>query len=236
METAKARPISLGVGSYQARRFGDKVVLSAGGETPTPNYKVWLHAGAPAQPPVYELRWREPADTSIRLPTPFHVHVSLRADADALRVRDATGVHEVAIEAAPSPATEPSTALVYLHHANQYDLDYRGRHISFIQANIAGDPLLTYEDRYFYGGQISAQQTEIGELVTVTLEDLPEGGGWRLSMLLPPTWVSGYEAAPIEALVFETMTRKTIAGSPAGQEVEYEHVATVKGRATFVVS
>jgi hypothetical protein len=179
-----------------------------------------------------------PADTSIELTTPFHVHLSVRAAPDAaiVRVRDAAGVHDVAVEGTAEPAPTSTTALVYLHYANQFDLRYRGKDISFTQANIAGDPLLTYDQRYFYGDEIELQNTAIGELVTVTLEQRPNGDRWRLTLVLPRTWVSGYESSLVEALVIESVARGRAGGPPAGEELKYERVTQVGGHALFVVS
>jgi hypothetical protein len=230
------RRVTLGIGNYRARRAGDKIVLHAGGDTPTPSYKVWLRRAADSAAD-YELWWMEPADTSIELNTPFSAHVSFLAgpDAERVRVRDALGVHELAVEIEPS-AREPGTALVVLHYANQFDLDYHGKPISFTQANVAGDPLLTYDQHWFYGSQIELQDTAVGELVTVTLEQRAKGERWRLSLLLPRTWVSGYESAKIEAVVIEAVLHSLVGGPPAGQELEYECVTRVDGHATFVVS
>lgn len=239
MDARDQRQATLGIGNYRARRVGDKIVLQASGDTPSPNYKAWLRRATDRDVADYELWWLPPADTSIDLSTPFHVNVSFRAEPDAatVRVRDAAGVQVVELEAIDEAAAAPSTtALVYLHHANQFDLRYRGKDISFTQANIAGDPLLTYDQRFFYGKQIELQDTAIGELVTVTLEQRPSGDRWRLSLVLPRTWVSGYESSLIEALVIESVVRGLSAGPPAGQELEVERVTQVGGHATFVVS
>src|SRR5690606_35770797 len=189
MEVRDQRQVTLGNGNYRARRVADKIVLSASGDTPTPNYKSWLRRAVDQDIAHYELWWMQPADSSIQLTTPFSVHVSFRAGPEltSVRVRDAAGVHQVDIEteAAAPGEPEPGTALVYLHYANQFDLKYRGKDISFTQANIAGDPLLTYDQRYFYGSQIERQDTAVGELITVILEERQNGERWQLSLLLP---------------------------------------------------
>ncbi|HVH99294.1 MAG TPA: hypothetical protein VM869_11300 [Enhygromyxa sp.] len=238
MDARDERQATLGIGNYRARRVGDIIVLHASGDTPTPNYKSWLRRAPNKELADYELWWLPPADTSLELSTPFSVNISFRAepDADRVRVRDAAGVHDVGVEGTAEPAAPTTTALVYLHHANQFDLRYRGKDISFTQANIAGDPLLTYDQRYFYGRQIELQDTAIGELVTVTLEERPNGDRWRMTVVLPRTWVSGYESSLVEALVIESVTRGLVEGPPAGQELELERVTQVGGHATFVVS
>jgi hypothetical protein len=237
-DSSRQRQVTLGLGSYRARRVSDKIVLDGAGETPTPNYKAWLRRAPDDSIADYELWWMPPDDASIELPTPFSVHVSSRAAPDSalVRVRDATGVHVIDVEGAPETETEPSAALVYLHYANQFDFQYLGKDISFTQANIAGDPLLSYGDRFFYGEQIEWQDSAVGELVTVTLEPRPSGERWRLTLVIPRTWVSGYESATIEALVIETVAHGLVDGPPAGQEIEFERTTRVVGRATFVIS
>jgi hypothetical protein len=237
IDPRQPRRYTLGLGKYRAQRVADKIILHAVGQTPTPNYKAWLRRPGGVGSADYELWWMPPADTSIELPTPFSVHVSFRAglDAELVRVRDAAGVHAVDVEVMPEPDRE-STALVFLHYANQYDLHHQGKTISFTQANVAGDPLLSYGDRYFYGDQIELQNTAIGELITVTLEERPGGERWRLSVLLPRTWVSSYESATIEALVIETVVHGLAGGPPPGQEIEFERTNKVTGQATFIVA
>jgi hypothetical protein len=243
-ESKRKRRAVYGVGTYRARQIGDKVVVLAEGKTPALHYKVWLQASAEEiLPPIFELWWLPPPGGEALIATPFHVHAAFESERELeqVRVRDAKGVHDVRVEQmgkpeAPAEGGEPSKALVYLNHANLFNLKYKGEPISFTQANIAGDPILTYGNRQFYGREISMLMTMVGELITVTLEAVPDGDSSHLSLLLPPTWVSGYESVAIEAMVIETVTRSTIAGPPPGQEVLYEHSAKVKGTARFIVS
>ncbi|PRP96782.1 hypothetical protein ENSA5_35560 [Enhygromyxa salina] len=238
-QESNGRRPTLGTASYRARQVGKMIVLFAVGDTPTPNYKVWLQAAPePGEARTYELWWLAPEGPQIQLLTPFSVHSSFRTDRDleSVRVRDAAGTHEVAVEDAGELAVEETKALVYLHCANQFDLEHEGKRISFTQANIAGDPLLSYGDRYFYGRQIRIQRTPIGELITVTLKEAADGESELFSLLLPATRVSGYETVKIDAMVFETLVQTTIAGPPMGQQVRYEKVARVEGRATYIVS
>src|SRR5690554_5736990 len=117
MDPREQRQVKLGIGDYQARQVGDKIVLHASGETPTPSYKVWLRAASDPGPAIYELWWREPADATLELPTPFSADVSFRAppNTKTVRVRDAAGVHEVPVEAVSRPTAPATKALVYLH-------------------------------------------------------------------------------------------------------------------------
>jgi hypothetical protein len=234
----QSRHKRLGVASYRAVRAGGSVVLFATGDTPTPNYKVWLHAARDEDGSlVHELWWLPPTGPQIFVLSPFSVHVGFRCPAgtDKLVVRDDAGVHGVEIEDAGELAKDVS-ALVYLHYANQFDLRYEGKAVSFTEANIAGDPLLSIGDRFFYGDEVRLRSTELGQLVTVTTKAVVDGDSRVFSLLLPPTRVSGYEPVEIEALVIEGVERTTIAGPPIGAGVLYEKVRTVKAHASFLVS
>ena len=238
-EAASRRRKTLGVASYRATRVGRQVVLIAVGETPTPNYRVWLRAAVePDKRHVHELWWLPPVGVQAQVRTPFSVHASFAVPPEVQKivVRDAEGLHEVKIEPSAGLARPPEAkALVYLHYANQFDLKYEHKDISFTQANIAGDPLLTVGDRFFIGDQIRLLMTPIGEMVTVTMSEV-EGDSLLVSLVLPPTRVSGYETVAVEALVLETVSRGAIAGPPIGAEVLIEKVSTIEGHATYIVS
>jgi hypothetical protein len=236
---AEPPPYQLGVGHYRARRIDDKIVLHAVGETPAPNYRVWLRKAGTTDVADYELWWRPPGTGGISLATPFDVHVTFRTGlhADLVRMRDATGVHHVHVEPVfGAEAAASATALVAWHLANQFDLHYSGKDIGFTHANVAGDPLMNYGAHFFYGDQIERLDAPIGELVTVTLAQRSAGERWRLSLLLPRTWVSSYETSTIEALVIESVVHGHVHGPPAGQEVVYERVNKVTGEASFIFS
>lgn len=231
---------TLGVARYRAARSGQNVILFATGDTPTPNYKVWFQAAQePGKPPVYELWWMAPSGFQIQVLTPFSVHSVIHPSSSATEVvvRDANGLHNIKIESgdATTPG-EPPLVPLPRHEANQFDFRYRGQPVSFTQANIAGDPLLTVGNRHFYGREIMLQDSPIGQLVTVVMQAVADGDSSLFSLLLPPTLVEGYGVAEIEAVVLETISRTTIAGPPLGAGVLYEKVEKIKGQATFIIS
>ena len=229
---ADARRKKLGVGSYRAARVGDKVVVFATGETPLTNYKVWLHPTSEAgEAPVHELWWLPSVGPQSLVSTPFSVHASARlpAGVDEVQIRDAEGLHTLRVDPVGDLAVAKTEALVYLHYANQFDLELEGTSLSFTRAEVAGDPLLSFGERYFYGDEVCLEATSLGELVSVTLEDRGEGERHLLSILLPPTRVSGLEPVAIQAVVLETITHS---GAPS----EYRRSLTVEGRATYIAS
>ncbi len=119
--------------------------------------------------------------------------------------------------------------------ANSFRFTYRGKAISFIQANIAGEPILTIGARQFYGSEVTVEATQIGDLVTVTLDAIEDGDATLLSLVLPLTRVTGFQEVEVRALAVQTTMRGTIAGPPAGPGMLYQ-AQEIKGRAAFIVS
>ena len=108
---SKNHRATLGRGKYRATQCGDKVVVFAEGDTPTPNYKVWLHYGPERIfPPILELWWLPPKGFQIQMLSPFRVHASFNANMklETVQVRDAEGTHGIEVEQigwAVGPAT-----------------------------------------------------------------------------------------------------------------------------------
>lgn len=119
--------------------------------------------------------------------------------------------------------------------ANSFRFTYRGKAISFIQANIAGQPLLSVGDQQFIGDEITIEHTQLGELVTVVLQAIADGDTTLLTLVLPPTRVEGFEELAVKALAVRTTVRGTLAGPPLGAGMLYQ-VQEIKGRAAFIVS
>jgi hypothetical protein len=119
--------------------------------------------------------------------------------------------------------------------ANSFRFTYRGKAITFIQANIAGQPILTLGARQFYGSEVTIEATQIGDLVTVVLDSIADGDTTLLSLVLPITRVVGFKEVEVKALAIQTTVRGTIAGPPPGPGMLYQ-AQEIKGRAAFIVS
>mgnify|MGYP006992414237 CR=1 FL=1 len=113
--------------------------------------------------------------------------------------------------------------------ANLFDLRGHGTHVTYSTTSLAGRPTLTFEQhgksQSFHGEAIRVQETEIGRLVTVTLEAVPDLHVVTLSLLLPPVNVEGTEAS-VETESIRTTARTSIAGPRLvkGQVSSYESV------------
>lgn len=119
--------------------------------------------------------------------------------------------------------------------ANSFRFTYRGKAITFVQANIAGQPVLSVGDQQFVGDEITLEQSQLGELVTVVLSATADGDATHLTLVLPPTRVEGFQELDIKALAVRTTVRGTIAGPQLGAGLLYQ-AQVLEGRAAFIVS
>ncbi len=124
--------------------------------------------------------------------------------------------------------------------ANSFQLSGGSIVVSYSKTSISGVPLLNYRDnntnRNFSGQEISIQETELGQLITVTLEAVPDLRTVTFTLILPLVNLSnGSESIRINVPGITTTTRTTIAGPGSGAEKTYTTV-NLRGTAKFVVS
>lgn len=142
-----------------------------------------------------------------------------------------TGIKSVS----PIQCNEPN--LFVLHGVEQ---KYRDVNISYSKTSLIGQPILTYEDsnstRSFMGDAIRTQETEIGTMVTVTLEAVPDLRVVTLTLLVPEINLDG-SAREFETIAILTTTKTTIGGPGLvkGALQSYE-VIDLNGTACCVVS
>src|SRR5205085_5943459 len=91
---------------------------------------------------------------------------------------------------------------------NQFALTGGNVQISYSTSGFDGKPHLTYREGEhelsFSGDEIRIQETEIGTLVTVTLQIQVDVGGTKLSFLIPNYRHVGEAAQPIETVAIKT--------------------------------
>jgi hypothetical protein len=116
----------------------------------------------------------------------------------------------------------------------------------------AGEPQLTYrgpigfepiderpiDSRTIVGDEIRTERSEIGSLVTVYLDAMPDAATFYLTLLLPdfnPT-ILGADPTPFATLAILTTLRTSIAGPGPLEGALQEYVAMpLEGTAEFVV-
>jgi hypothetical protein len=232
----------LGRGKYQAKQVGDEIIVTASGDTPTPNYKVWLGIGPErCFPPVIELWWMPPPGMQIQLLTPFSVHLTFNAGGqriDKIDVRDADGMHEVEVEQGEQPGegegegtAPPQQKLL----ANSFRLMHGQIPVSYATTSLIGEPIFTYGRRYFTGDELDIEDTGIGQQVTVVLEQVPDLKVVTFTLLVPPVLLDGTKPAKVEVPGIMATHHTTIAGPPLGQNISYE-LAMLPGVAEYIVA
>ncbi|MEC4887754.1 MAG: DUF6174 domain-containing protein [Scytonema sp. PMC 1070.18] len=123
--------------------------------------------------------------------------------------------------------------------ANFFELSGDSIEVSYSDTSFLGGAQLSYRDnninRTFRSKEINVQDTELGRLITVTLEAIPDVRTVTFTLILPLVNINGMsETIPIEVLGIQTTTNTTIAGPGPGVEKTYA-VVKLKGRAQFVV-
>lgn len=99
------------------------------------------------------------------------------------------------------PATQSPRAT---EEPNLYELQGDDTEITYSTSSFAGPPQLSYRgpgfstdqrlDLIFSGDEIRVQEHEIGQLVTVTLETVPDSNTWTLTLPIPEFRLDGNES------------------------------------------
>ena len=122
---------------------------------------------------------------------------------------------------------------------NQYVLGGKGVRVEYSATSITGDPLLHYRDATHdvnaRGDEIRRQETEIGTLVTVTLEPDADAGSLLLTVVIPRAQLQD-TGGEVPIITNAVLTRSRFARLPADAQLQLYRVVPLRGSATFVVS
>jgi hypothetical protein len=124
--------------------------------------------------------------------------------------------------------------------ANLFELHGNSIHVTYSSTNILGGPILSYRDDQkslsFRGEEIMISETELGELITVTLETIPDLKTVTFSLILPIVTVMPQSGGiRIKVPGITTTNPTTIAGPPPGPQKLYS-IVNLRGTAQFIVS
>jgi hypothetical protein len=127
-----------------------------------------------------------------------------------------------------------------LTRANIFEFFGEAIQVSYASRNVLGGPRLSYRDPQrsltFQGDDIRSQETELGELITVTLEAIPDLRTVTFTVMLPiVTVLPESSGLYIRVPGVTTTTPTTIAGPPPGPEQLYA-VVMLQGMARFIVT
>jgi len=136
-------------------------------------------------------------------------------------------------------ATAPLTTQLY--EANVFDIS-GPIHINYSRTSITGQPLLSYQDAaldlYFQGDEITRTDTPAGELVTVTVQIVPDALVRTMTLLVPTVRLSAGEELGLETIVIETTDRSSAFVPPPGPAgvLQTYRIHQLRGNAQYVVS
>src|SRR5436190_1917755 len=125
--------------------------------------------------------------------------------------------------------------------ANRFVLRGEGVEITYDEITFAGPPQLTYQvlqgvqSRTFNGDEISSKESDIGTLVTVTLEVIPDDKRTLFTLLIPTINVTGTNEVTFETLAIYTTVSDSITG-PNGVSgaLQCYQAVQLEGTAQFV--
>jgi len=91
-------------------------------------------------------------------------------------------------------------------------------HINYSSSSITGAPLVSYKDAEldlnFQGDDITRVETSLGELVTVTLQTVPDAFTRTFTLIVPTIRVPHGGQAEFDTLGIETTNRSTFVTPP----------------------
>jgi hypothetical protein len=124
--------------------------------------------------------------------------------------------------------------------ANLFELNDADIQVTYTSSSLDGSPLFSYRDAnincQFNGDEIRSVKTEIGEILTVTLEEILDFRTVTFTVILPAVTVLPMLAGTrIQVAGITTTTHTAIGGSIPGPQKSYSQV-NLKGVAQFVIS
>ena len=126
-----------------------------------------------------------------------------------------------------------------LFDANLFDIAGPIR-INYSSSSITGDPRFSYKDSEldlnFQGDDINRIETSVGELVTVTLQIVPDAFVRTITLIVPTIRVGAGEQEELDTLAIETTDRSGAFVPPPGPAgvLQTYRVHQVRGSAQHV--
>ena len=120
---------------------------------------------------------------------------------------------------------------------DQYILSGDGIHVTYSTTSFTGQPQFNYHsaalNKLFIGDDIRTVETELGTLVTVTLNMTPDMGSTTFTLLIPRVKLPASNTTNIVTDGITTLHKTTIAGPPVGQD-DFYTTQRLQGTASFV--
>jgi hypothetical protein len=124
--------------------------------------------------------------------------------------------------------------------ANTFMLHNRRISVAFSATSITGQPLVQFKDRQHEvsvrGDEIRVVETEIGTLVTITLEPDADAGGLLFTLLVPRVVLASANAEQTVATQGFYTRSRLFPRLPASAQLQTYDVQELRGSASLVVS
>lgn len=150
------------------------------------------------------------------------------------------------VSAQPTPPTVEHIAQASLstrgQRANTFELQGDRVHINYSATSINGVPTLSYRDSQrqlkFSGSDIRITETEIGQLLTVTIEQIPDLRKVTLTLVLPIVNLPpNTSQRPVQTIAIQTVQRTNIGGPDlVDGQVQSYRTLNLKGTARLLRS
>jgi hypothetical protein len=126
--------------------------------------------------------------------------------------------------------------------ANLFELRGGSIQVTYSSTSVLGGPILSYRDPQrslsFRGNDIASEETALGELITVTLEAIPDVRTVTFTLILPIVTVMRQSSGTqirVPGVTTTDLTTRTITGPRLGPQKLYA-VVNLRGTAQFIVS
>jgi hypothetical protein len=127
--------------------------------------------------------------------------------------------------------------------ANRYVLQGDQLEVTYDETTFTGQAQLTYQVAQgahaltFTGDRLSAKESDIGRLVTVTLEAIPDNKRSLFTLLIPTINVTGTNEVAFETVAIYTTVQDSVIGPDGvGGAVENYKCVQLEGTAQFVTA
>lgn len=122
---------------------------------------------------------------------------------------------------------------------NLFQLSGQGRHISYATSGLNGLPHLHYQDSQhnlsFSGDQIRTVATDLGTLVSVTIQLTPDAGSSTYSVLIPRMHLRNGETGQVRTEGILTLHRSSIIPALLHGQLDQYSVSALHGTAQHVL-
>jgi hypothetical protein len=103
---------------------------------------------------------------------------------------------------------------------NLFEVSGYGIQVTYSTSSLDGQPQFNYQDTHqsklFIGNQIRTEETELGTLVSVLIQQKPDAGTTAFTLVVPRINLRQFDTVNIMTIGITTLHKTTIVGPPHG--------------------